>query len=248
MRILITGATSAIGSALALHYAAPGVTLVLQGRRQDILERLGHDCQSRGAHVSTQVLDLRDFARVREWLQTVELPDLLILNAGVNAHATDDSPLEPWNDVCDVIDVNLKSAMLVADCVVPAMRARGQGQIALMSSLAAYFGLPLTPSYSASKAGMKAYGEALRALLAPHGVKVNVVMPGYVKSPMCDAMPGPKPWVWTPQRAAQHISRGLQRNKARISFPFPLNWGTWWLAVLPAAISQRIVRWAGYGR
>jgi short-subunit dehydrogenase len=127
------------------------------------------------------------------------------------------------------------------------MRMRGRGQIALVSSLAAYFGLPVTPAYCASKAGLKAYGEALRGWLAPQGVKVNVIMPGYVKSPMCDDMPGPKPFLWSPERAAKTIQRGLARDKARISFPFPLNWGTWWLAVLPACVSTRIVRWLGFG-
>jgi hypothetical protein len=73
-------------------------------------------------------------------------------------------------------------------------------------------------------------------------------MPGYVKSPMCDDMPGPKPFVWTPERAARVIQKGLARDKARISFPFPLNFGSWWLAVLPAAWSVRILRWLGYGR
>ena len=71
-------------------------------------------------------------------------------------------------------------------------------------------------------------------------------MPGYVKSPMCDAMPGPKPFLWLPERAARHIRRGLARDAARISFPFPLNWGSWWLAVLPAALSLRILGWLGY--
>ena len=72
-------------------------------------------------------------------------------------------------------------------------------------------------------------------------------MPGYVQSPMCDAMPGPKPFLWTPEQAARAILQGLARNKARISFPFPLNFGCWWVAVLPAGVSQQIVRWLGYG-
>jgi hypothetical protein len=65
---------------------------------------------------------------------------------------------------------------------------------------------------------------------------------------MCDDMPGPKPFLWSPERAARAIRCGLARDKARISFPFPLNWGTWWLAVLPAGLSSRIVRWLGFGR
>ena len=115
-----------------------------------------------------------------------------------------------------------------------------------MSSLAGFFGLPLTPAYSASKAGVKAYGEALRGWLAPHGVRVTVVMPGYVASDMCKAMPGPKPFLWSAERAARVIKRRLALNHARISFPFPLNIGTWCLAVLPPEISIKILGWLGY--
>jgi hypothetical protein len=71
-------------------------------------------------------------------------------------------------------------------------------------------------------------------------------MPGYVSSKMCHAMPGPKPFMWTPERAAQVIQQAVAKNRARISFPFPLNFGCWWLAVLPSTISQRIVKWLDY--
>jgi len=246
-RILITGATSAIGGALADAYARPGVTLYLHGRNEPKLAEVAGLCRAKGAMVETQRLDVRDFSVLRGWLETLESLDLVIINAGMNTHIGPAGEPEPWDAVEALLDVNLKAAMVITQAVLPAMRARGNGQIALVSSLAAYFGLPVTPTYCATKAGLKAYGEALRGWLAPYGIRVNVVMPGYVKSPMCDGMPGPKPFLWSPERAARAIRRGLARDKARISFPFPLNWGTWWLAVLPAAISTRIVRWLGYG-
>lgn len=246
--ILITGATSAIGSALAREYASPGVTLYLHGRNAERLNEVAATCQARGAQVSTTLLDVRDFIALRAWLEALGALDLLVINAGMNTHIGPNGEPEPWDEVDALLDVNLKAAMVIAHAVLPAMRARGRGQIALVSSLAGYFGLPVTPTYSATKAGLKAYGEALRGWLAPEGIRINVVMPGYVKSPMCDDMPGPKPFLWSPERAARAIRRGLERDKARISFPFPLNWGTWWLAVLPAGLSSRIVRWLGFGR
>ncbi len=246
-RVLITGATSAIGAALADVYARRGTTLYLHGRNETKLAAVAGRCRARGAAVNTLTLDVRDFSALHAWLASLGPLDLVVVNAGMNTHVGPAGEAEPWAAVEALLDVNLKAAMLVTQAVLPAMRARGSGQIALVSSLAAYFGLPVTPAYCASKAGLKAYGEALRGGLAAAGIRVNVIMPGYVKSPMCDDMPGPKPFLWPPERAARVIRQGLERDQARISFPFPLNLGTWLLAVLPAGMATRIVRRLGYG-
>lgn len=247
--VLITGATGGIGGALVEAYAEPGNTLILQGRNAARLAEQAALCEARGARVLTRVLDLRDREALSQWLREVcalEQVDLLIVNAGVNTNTGPDGAGERWEDIQALIEVNVLAAMATVDGVLPSMRARGSGQIALISSLAAYFGLPVTPSYCASKAAVKVYGEALRGWLAPEGVRVNVVMPGYVDSQMCHDMPGPKPFLWPADKAARFIRRGLERNRPRISFPFPLNFGTWWLSVLPPAISQRILLLIGY--
>lgn len=249
-RILITGASGAIGGALAQEYAGHGVTLFLHGRDQARLDAVAQDCRGRGARVALATFDVRDLAALRGWVARVEAEaplDLVITNAGMNIDIGPDGAGERWEDVQALLETNVRAVLALVDAVLPSMRARGAGQLALVSSLAAWFGLPVTPSYCASKAAIKAYGEALRSWLAPEGVRVNVIMPGYVASPMCHAMPGPKPFLMTPERAARIIRRGLARNRARIVFPFWLAFGTWWLAVLPAGLSGRIVRWVGYG-
>lgn len=245
-RILITGATGAIGGALAEAYAAPDIELYLHGRNEVKLAAVAERCAVLGAGVACERVDVRDTASLNTWLSGIGRLDLVVINAGMNTHIGTDGEGEPWDEVEALLDTNLKATMAIVHAVLPAMRRAGRGQIALVSSLAGYFGLPVTPAYCASKAGVKAYGEALRGWLAPEGIKVNVIMPGYVTSPMCEAMPGPKPFEWPPEKAARVIRCGLERDRARISFPFPLNLGTWFLAVLPAAVSLRILGLLGY--
>lgn len=249
--VLITGATGGIGSALAQVYAAPGVTLVLHGRNAAQLSAVAERCAARGATVRTHAVDARDLPAFRAWLAAMaaEMPiDLAFVNAGVNIQIDPALRAERWPEVENLVAVNVLAAFATVDTLLPAMRARKRGQIALISSLAGYYGLPISPSYSASKAALKAYGEAIRGLVAAEGVGVTVVMPGFVETPMELAFPGPKPFLWSAERAARVIRHRLERNPARISFPFPLDLGSWFTAVVPAALAQRLIALMGYGR
>ncbi len=232
-----------------MAYAQPGVTLHLHGRNRSKLAAIAEAAQARGAKVSQCSFDVRDSAALRNWVADCEKTgplDLVISNAGMNINTGPDEAGESWEEAEALMAVNLHASRVLVDAVLPALRQRHAGQIALMSSLAGYFGLPVTPSYCASKAAIKAYGEALRGWLGKEHIGISVIMPGYVDSAMCREMPGPKPFLMQPARAAAIIRNGLARNQARISFPFPLNFGTWWLAVLPAAISVWIVGLMGY--
>jgi len=247
--ILITGATGGIGRALAIAYAAPGVQLVLQGRNPDLLAGVQQACQQLGAQVETVRFDLSDTEGWRAWLLAfcAQRPvDLLFANAGVNINHGEDNAGEQWDEIRQLLRINVDAVFATVHGVLPSMRARAQGQIVLMSSLAAYRGLPVTPSYSASKAAVKVYGEGLRDWLAPQGVRLSVVMPGYVSSKMCQEMPGPKPFLWAAPKAAAYIQKRLRRNPPRISFPFPLNFGTWGLSVLHPSVSAWILRRLDY--
>jgi short-subunit dehydrogenase len=246
---MITGASGSIGAALARAYAAPDVRLILHGRDEHRLNLVAEDCERRGATMVLGLFDLTDTPQLQAWVHDIDYLyplDLVIVNQGININVGPEGAGEEWVQIEQLLDVNLRATLALAHIVALAMKARGHGQIALMSSLAGFFGLPLTPAYSASKAGVKAYGEALRGWLAPYGVQVTVVMPGYVASTMSEAMPGPKPFVWTPDRAAKLIQRRLALNHARISFPFPLNIGCWLLAVLPPSWSVKILALLGY--
>ena len=247
--ILITGASGSIGHALAKVYAAPGTTLILHGRNESKLEQTAQVCRAQGALVVKGVFDMTDTQALQNWVHEIDALhpiDLLIANQGMNINIGPEGKGESWEQTNLLLDVNLRASMALVHAALPGMRKRGRGQVVLISSLAAYFGLPLTPAYSASKAGLKAYGEGLRGWLAPEGVGVTVIMPGYVKSEMCDAMPGPKTLVWSPDKAAKVMKQGIDKNKARITFPFFVSCETWLLAVLPASWSLKILKLAGY--
>lgn len=249
--VLITGASGSIGAALAREYAQAGSrTLILQGRDAARLQEIEAACVALGARVVTQLLDVCDLHVLTTWLEDIsrrESPDLVIANAGVNINIGSCQQGEAWDDVSRLLDVNVRAVFATVHGVLPVMRVRRAGQIALVSSLAAWRGLPETPSYSASKAAVKVYGEAMRDGLMREGVSVNVIMPGYVESQMCFDMPGPKPFLWSAAKAARVIRQGLRVNKSRISFPFPLNLGAFLLAVIHPAVSGWILRRMGYG-
>lgn len=246
--ILITGASGAIGGELARRYAAAGTELVLHGRRLEALKPLAEDCRALGAAVSLSQVPLEDDVARNAWLDGLpRTPDRVLLCAGMNHGVTSRRDGEDGDTARALLDLNLRIPIDMARRLIPAMQARGSGQLVFISSLAAWYGLPVTPSYSASKAGIKAYGEALRGLVAADGVGVTVVMPGYVQSAMARAMPGPKPFLIGPERAARRIQAAVEANRARVSFPWPLALATQCLALLPAGLSERLVKWTGYG-
>ena len=249
-RIVITGATGSLGSALAYEYAAPGRHLILTGRRNDVLAKVAQTCRDRGAMVEAHVLNLEDTDAVRLWMKGVceqNIPDLVIANAGRNTDIGPNLEGEDFREARALVQVNLLSGMALFDATLPFFRKQGGGQFAFISSLAGYYGLAMTPTYCATKAALKSYGTSLRAWLLKENIHVNVIFPGYVRSPMCEAMPGPKPFLMKPAKAARRIRKGLERDFARISFPFPLNLGVWGLGLLPLCLAMPIAKILGYG-
>ena len=225
--ILITGASRGLGRALALEYAARGRVLGLAGRREDLLREVARECEERGARVVPAAFDVADPAATRDWMERIhrERPiDLLIVNAGCFHGNGACGAFEPLDSALRQVRTNLMGAITTIDAAVPLLRARRKGQIAIIISLAALQPLADAPAYSASKAGLAGYGEALRELLAPEGVRVTLVYPGHIQTEQTAHHVGRLPMILTPERAASRIRRGLAQGRSAIAFPLPLAW------------------------
>jgi short-subunit dehydrogenase len=228
--VVITGASSGLGAALARSYAGPGVVLGLLGRNEERLAATADACRSRGAGVEIGAIDVTDGPALEAWLSSFDAAhpvDLVIANAGTSAGPDPEAAGEPASLTLRQVAVNLAGTVHTIAPLVPL--------------LCAFRGLPYSPGYSASKAGVRAYAEALRPRLAQHGVGVTVVCPGFFTSPMTDRWDGPTPFLSTGERAARHVKRGIDRGRRRIDFPWPLVFGMRFCDLAPAMIGDRIL-------
>lgn len=241
--ILITGASNGIGAALAVDYAAPGAFLALSGRNAERLETVAGHCRERGAEVRTTTIDVTDGPALRAWIEAIddESPlDLVVANAGISAGTA--SPEDDMKKVRQIFAVNVDGVLNTIEPAMERMRRRRKGQLALMSSIAGFRGLPGTSAYAASKAAVRSYGEGLRGLLWDDDIGVSVICPGYVVTGMTAVNTFPMPFIMPAERAARIIRRGLARDKARIAFPWPMYFAVWLLGALPPAWTDPLMR------
>jgi short-subunit dehydrogenase len=239
--ILITGATSGIGHALAEHYAAPGATLLLTGRNAARMEEVATTCRAKGAIVETTTTDVTDReafeARVRAW-DDAHPVSLVIANAGISGGLGRDSA-ETDRVFREIMRINVDGTFNTVAPLVDRMVKRGRGQIALMSSIAGFRGLPSAVAYSVSKNAVRAYGEALRPLLKSHGVRVNIICPGFIKTPLTDVNSFPMPFLMEVHEAAERIVRGLEKDRPVIAFP----WQMWMMIEFLCCLPRRLSDW-----
>jgi short-subunit dehydrogenase len=221
--IVITGASSGIGEALAIEYANSHTRLALSGRNQSRLQKVAEACRAKGAIVEEKVIDVIDRAAMTKWLLELDMAhpiDLVVANAGISSGSNSESNWE--ENTRDIFAINMAGTLNTILPIIPRMRQRGKGQIALMSSMAGFRGLASAPAYSASKAAVKAYGEAIRMKYKNDGLKVSIICPGFVESRITDKNQFKMPFLMKGDKAAKYITKGLQRNKAIIAFPWPM--------------------------
>ncbi|CCQ74419.1 SDR family oxidoreductase [Magnetospira sp. QH-2] len=240
--ILITGASSGIGEALALEYAAPGLRLFLSGRDANRLQAVVDACRAKGAEATGQVIDVAEREAMAVWVDQCDAQrplDLVIANAGI-ASASLDPLAEEEKALRRVMATNTDGVFNTVFPALGPMRDRGRGQIALMASLAGYLGMPGAAAYCASKAAVKVWGEALRGELADEGIRVSVINPGWVDSRITQQNSFPMPFFMRADKAAKIIRRGLYRNKGRIAFPWPTATMAWLMMILPDSLRHAL--------
>jgi len=229
--IAITGASAGLGKALALSYASEGTRLFLAARNQQRLEEVAVLCRNKGAEVHVQAVDVCDVAAVQSWLASMikQGPiNLVIANAGImmtDDEKGDDKAIEIAHQQ---VDTNLKSVMALTLAAERIMRGQDKfengtrGQIGIVSSLSAVQPIGGIAAYAASKAGVKAYGEAMGGYLAKRDIAVSVVCPGYIKTDMITRSHSFRPFTMTVEQAADKTKRAFVRLKPYAAFPFGL--------------------------
>ena len=243
--IVISGASRGLGAALARRLAGPGVRMLLVARSAGALEAVAADCAARGARPRIAALDVRDAPALATALADFESEgpvDLVVANAGTSAGTAADGGPETVAEAARQVEVNLLGALHLVGPLLPGMRARRRGTIGLIASVAAFRGLPDCPGYCASKAGLLAWGEALRAAHGAHGIRVSVICPGFFDSAMGDRFLGPKPLRMSLEDATARTHRALLKGRGRAVFPAPMGWLLRLLALLPAGLGDRAVR------
>jgi short-subunit dehydrogenase len=222
--VLITGASSGIGRGLALELAKRGAQVGVLARRRELLDEIVAEIERNDGKAFALVADVQDAVAVRiaaDGFQSQAGPiDVLLANAGVGA--TNDAAELDAASVAKVMGVNVIGVANCVAAVVPAMVARGRGQLVAISSLAAYRGLPKSAAYCGSKAAISAFFESLRLDLWPKGIAVTIIHPGFIKTPLTAGRQAQMPFLMELDDAVQKIVRAIEKQRKSYAFPWQL--------------------------
>jgi NAD(P)-dependent dehydrogenase (short-subunit alcohol dehydrogenase family) len=242
----ITGAGKGIGRALASRLAADGWTVAVSARTPEDLVSLAAEGPAGRIHAFP--LDVTDLAATEAAVHGIERQlgplDLVILNAGTH------SPMSAETFSIDafrrLVETNLMGTVNGLAHILPPFIARKRGHIAVVASVAGYRGLPTSAAYGATKAGLINMCEALKPELERHGVRLTLINPGFVETPLTDKNDFPMPFLISVEKAVEYIVRGLDGTAFEIAFPRRFACLMKILRVLPNrlffALTRRMVR------
>ena len=239
-RVIITGASSGIGTALARHYARRGAVLGLIARREAALAQLAAQLPS-----ATLIYpaDVRDAAALQsaaaDFIARHGCPDIVIANAGISIGTLTEFASDPPM-FQEVIDINVMGMVKTFQPFLAAMRTAGRGALVGIASVAGYRGLPGAAAYCASKAAAISYLESLRIELAASGIKVLTICPGYIATPMTAQNPYPMPFLLSADAAARKIAARIESGRSFAVIPWQMALVARILRVLPNWLHDRL--------
>jgi len=242
--VWITGASSGIGRALALRLAGEGATVAASARRADALDRLVAEAAALRGRVVALPVDVADEAAMARVCDRIERElgpiELAVFNAGTHAPvAMERFAAAPFRRL---MEVNYMGAVNGIAAVLPRFRARRSGHIAVVSSVAGYRGLPQAAAYGPTKAALINLCEALKPDLDPLGVRISVINPGFIKTPMTDPNDFPMPFLMPVEAAAERIVTGLEKGRFEITFPRRFTFLVKLARLLPYALYFPLIR------
>jgi short-subunit dehydrogenase len=223
--VFLTGASSGIGAGLAVEMAKRGATLGLLARRGDLLKDIAAHCETAGGKARIFAADVTDAAAVKkaadDFRAEFEHIDIMIANAGIGGSA--DARDMDIGKVTQIINVNLIGTVNTVAAVLPQMIERNSGQLAAISSLAGYRGLPKSAAYCASKAGVSNFFESLRLDLRGTGIDTTIIHPGFIKTPLTMGRLSKMPFLMELDDGVNRILKIIEKKKRSAAFPFPLS-------------------------
>ena len=236
IRVVITGASSGLGRALAVEYARRGATLALIARRGNLLDELAGSLPVR---CHCYPLDVRDSAALaaagQDFIERERSPDVVIANAGVSAGTLTDKP-DDTKVFDEILATNVTGMMLTFRPFIDAMRNAKRGTLAGIASVAGFRGLPGASAYCASKSAAITYLESLRLELCKEAIKVVTICPGYVDTPLTVGNLYHMPFLMHPDKAAKAIADAIAKGKRFYVLPWQMAVVGWMLRQLPRPV------------
>ena len=240
LRVVISGASSGLGLALARHYLQQGAHVAACARRADLLQSLSEQFPGQ---VYCYPLDVRDAAALQaaalHFIAQVGVPDIVIANAGVSRGTLTDF-VEDIDVFQQVMDINVLGVVKTFQPFLSAMRQAGTGTLVGISSVAGFRGIPGSEAYSASKAALISYMESLRVELHFTNISVVTICPGFIETPMTEINPYSMPFILPADVAAQRIARAIKARKAFAVVPWQMGLVGSFLKLLPNWLYDRI--------
>jgi len=246
LRIIITGASSGLGEALALHYAREKNDLVLIARRKEKLQKVADECLALDATIETIIADVNDFTHIKTIGERLagEKIDRILLNAGISVGHS--GGVTPFDDFYRLFQTNFLSIHALLEPIIPKLIEQKSGEIIFISSLASLLSMPTSIAYSSSKRALNAYAEGLRYQLKPYGIDVMTILPGFIDSEITQKNNFTMPFFLSTQQGVKRITSAIAKKKHFYPFPFRFYLMIRLARLLPQPLRDKIIYFTNF--